>query len=79
MKPVGILSCSSKIVINTKDYYKAKDICYLNFPDSIIAPFTGSDEISPLQYFGRMFLAGAVIEVAADETWDLESRRPERN
>ena len=30
-----------------------------------------------MTYFGRLFLAGAVIEVAADEIWDLESRQPE--
>ena len=78
------------IVVHTNDYYKAKDICYFYFSDSIIAPFTGSEEISPsrysenpveyfinpLQYFGRMFLAGAMIEVTADEIWDLESRQP---
>lgn len=90
LRGVNIKPFDIDIVINTKDYYKAKDICYLNFPDSIIAPFTGSDEISPskyfdnpcnyfinpLKYFGRMFLAGAVIEVAADEIWDMESRQP---
>jgi len=79
------------IVVHTRDYHKAKEVCYLNYPDSIISPFTGSDDISqlkyndnpmgyfinPLKYFGRMFLAGAMIEVAADEIWDSESRKPE--
>ncbi|NLA86152.1 MAG: hypothetical protein GX847_02485 [Clostridiales bacterium] len=65
------------IVVHTRDYYKAKDICYLNFSDSVIAPFTGCEDINPSKYFGRMFLAGAMIEVTADEIWDLESRRPE--
>lgn len=80
------------IVVNTKDYYKAKNICYLNFPDSVIAPLTGSQDIcpskyldnplnyfiNPMNYFGRLFIAGALIEVAADEIWDLESRQGER-
>jgi len=79
------------IVVHTRDYYKAKDICYHNFSDSIISPFTGIEDvnpskynnnpmgyfINPLKYFGRMFLAGAMIEVAADEIWDLESRQSE--
>jgi hypothetical protein len=77
------------IVIHTKDYDKAKEICYLNFPDSIIAPFTGCPDISPskffdnpigyfinpLTYFGRMFLNGAMVEITADKVWDLESRQ----
>lgn len=92
LRGINIKPFDIDIVINTRDYCEAKDICYLNFPDSVVAPFTGSDDISPskyfdnpcnyfinpLKYFGRMFLAGAVIEVAADEMWNLESRRPER-
>ena len=91
VRGVDIKPFDIDIVVHTRDYYKAKDICYLNFPDSIISPFTGSDDISPskyndnpmgyfinpLKYFGRMFLAGAMIEVAADEIWDLESRQSE--
>jgi len=91
VRGVDIKPFDIDIVVHTRDYYKAKDICFLNFSDSIISPFTGSDDISPskyfdnpmgyfinpLKYFGRMFLAGAMIEVAADEIWDLESRRPE--
>ena len=38
------------IVVHTRDYYKAKDICYHNFLDSVIAPFTGCQEISPSKY-----------------------------
>ena len=33
--------------------------------------------INPLKYFGRMFLAGALVEVTADEIWNSESRRHE--
>ena len=69
------------IVVLTRDYFKAKDICYLNFHDSVIAPFMGNQDpnyfVSPLKYFGRLFIEGALIEVAADEIWDLESRRLE--
>jgi len=91
LRGVDVKPFDIDIVVHTRDYYKAKDICYLNFPDSVIAPFTGSEDISPskyfdnplqyfinpLTYFGRLFLAGAMIEVAADEIWDLESRQPE--
>ncbi|NLL38250.1 MAG: hypothetical protein GX254_01500 [Clostridiales bacterium] len=90
LRGVGVKPFDIDIVVHTRDYYRAKDICHQSFPDSIIAPFTGCEDISPsiyfdnpmeyfinpLKYFGRMFLAGAVIEVAADETWDLESRQP---
>jgi hypothetical protein len=33
--------------------------------------------VSPLKYFGRLFLAEAMIEVASDEIWDFESRQTE--
>lgn len=92
LRGVDIKPFDIDIVVHTRDYYKAKDICYLNFTDSVIMPFTGSEEISPskffinpsgyfinpLTYFGRLFLAGAAVEVAADEIWDLESRQSER-
>lgn len=84
LRGVNVKPFDIDIVVHTRDYYKAKDICYLHFSDSVIAPFTGSEDISPskyfenpLKYFGRMFLTGAMIEVTADEIWDLESRQPE--
>jgi len=33
--------------------------------------------VAALRYFGRMFLAGAMVEIAADDIWNWESRRPE--
>lgn len=91
LRGIDIKPFDIDIVVHTRDYYKAKDICYLNFPDSIISPFTGSEDISPskyfdnpmgyfinpLKYFGRMFLAGALVEIAADEMWNLETRELE--
>jgi len=71
------------IVIHTRDYWRVKDICYASFPDSVIAPFTsyaGEEPLEyfvcPLKYFGRLFLAGAMIDVAGDETWNMENRKP---
>jgi hypothetical protein len=89
LRSVDVKPSDIDIVIHTKDYDKAKEICYLNFPDSIIAPFTACPDISPskffdnplgyfinpLTYFGRMFLAGAMIEVTADKVWDAENRQ----
>lgn len=64
------------LVVHTRDYSKAKDICYANFSDSIVAPFTNNHELF-LRYFGRLFLAGAMVEVVADERWNLEIRQQE--
>jgi hypothetical protein len=33
------------LVVHTRDYSKAKNICYANFSDSIIAPFTDNHEL----------------------------------
>jgi hypothetical protein len=82
LRGINVTPSDIDIVILTRDYCKAKDACYLNFPDSVIAPFMGNQDpkyfVSPLKYFGRLFLAEAMIEVAADEIWDLESRHAER-
>lgn len=64
------------IVVHTRDFNKAKDICFFNFPDSVIAPFSDIQRTCPLQCFGRLFLAGALVDIAADENWNLESRQP---
>ena len=81
LRGINVKPSDIDIVIHTRDYYKAKDVCYRNFPDSIIAPFMGNQDpayfVAALRYFGRMFLAGAMVEIAADEIWDLESRHPE--
>jgi hypothetical protein len=89
LRGVDVKPSDIDIVVHTKDYANAKEICYFDFPDSIIAPFTGCPDISPqkffdnpngyfinpLTYFGRMFLNGAMIEVTADKAWDAESRQ----
>jgi hypothetical protein len=67
------------IVVKTEDYYKAKDICYASFPESVIAPFTEHKNICPLKYFGRLFLAGAMVDVAADEHWNMGNRKYEKS
>jgi hypothetical protein len=81
LRGINVTPSDIDIVILTRDYDKAKDVCYLNYPDSVIAPFMGNQDpkyfVSPLKYFGRLFLAGAMIEVAADEIWDFESRQTE--
>ena len=64
------------IVIHTKDFQKARDICYSDFAESVIAPFVDAKGMFAMRCFGRMFLAGILIEIAADETWNSESRQP---
>lgn len=64
------------IVIHTRDYQKAKEICYSYFSNSVIAPLTDNKGIFALQYMGRLFLAGGLIEIAADKNWNLENRQP---
>jgi len=76
IRGVDIKPFDIDIVVHTRDFYRAKEICYDSFPDSVIIwPFAENEAINPLRYFGRLFLAGALIEVAADETWNLESRQ----
>ena len=64
------------IVVHTRDFNKVKEICYSNFPDSVVLQFLDNQKLCPLRCFGRLFLAGALVDIAADETWNLENRQP---
>jgi len=84
LRGVDIKPFDIDIVVHTKDFFKAKDICYINFPDAVVAPFVKKQDghplypysfQSPMTYFGRLFLEGAMIDVAGDAIWDMESRR----
>jgi hypothetical protein len=74
VRGVDVKPFDMDIVIHTKDYYKAKDICYSNFSDSIVFPFTDNQGRFAMRFFGRMFLTGALVEIAAHEKWNIESR-----
>ena len=77
VRGVSVTPGDLDIVIHTRDYWKVKDLCYLNFPDSVIEPFQDKKGI-PLQCFGRLFMAGTYIDVAADDQWNLGSRKYEK-
>ncbi len=64
------------IVVHTKDFQKAKNICYTSFTNTIISPFVDNTVPLPLRYFGRLFLGGALVEIASDESWNMENRHP---
>lgn len=64
------------IVVHTKDYGKVRNIFYSYFSDSIISPFSDNKGLFPLQYIARLFLDGALFEIAADEKWNLGNRQP---
>lgn len=65
------------IVINTRDYEKVKNIFYAHFSDAILSPFTDNKGLLPLQYISRLFIDGALFEIAADEKWNFGNRQPE--
>ena len=65
------------IVVHTRDYRKAKEICYSIFSDSVTFPFQENQKRCPLRSYGQLFLAGAWIEIAADKSWNLENRQSE--
>jgi hypothetical protein len=66
------------IIVHTRDFLKAKDVCNSAFPEAIIAPFDTQGTLY-LQCFGRMFLAGAMVEIVADERWNPEYRQSEKS
>jgi len=75
IRGVDVKPSDIDIVVHTRDFLKAKDICYSTFAEVIIAPFE-TQGIFMLQNFGRMFLAGALVEIVADERWNLAYRQP---
>lgn len=74
LRGINVSPFDIDLVVFTGDFARVKATCYQNFPDSIIAPFTEHGYINPLKYFGRMFLAGAMVEIASDRIWDMDSR-----
>ena len=76
VRGVNVKPHDMDIVIHTRDYWKAKDICYLNFYDTVILPFAHNQGRFAMPYFGRMFLAGALVEIAGNEKWNFENRQP---
>jgi hypothetical protein len=40
VRGVNIKPGDIDIVVHTRDYHKAKDICFSNFPESILSPYT---------------------------------------
>jgi hypothetical protein len=76
VRGINVKPFDMDIVVHIRDFNKAKDICYFNFADSIILPFSDNQKLCPLRCFGRMFLTGALVEIAADENWNLENRQP---
>jgi len=78
IRGVNVQPFDIDIIVHTKDFLKVKDICNSAFPEAIIAPFDTQGTLY-LQYFGRMFLAGAMIEIVADERWNPEYRQCEKS
>ena len=78
IRGVNVQPFDIDIIAHTKDFLKAKDICNSAFAEAIIAPFDTHGTLH-LQCFGRMFLAGAMIEIVADERWNPEYRKCEKS
>lgn len=76
VRGVDVIPGDIDIVIHTRDYDKVKNICYSHYSDSIMSPFTDNRGLFPLRFIGRLFLAGALFEIAADEEWNMENRKP---
>jgi hypothetical protein len=56
------------IIVHTKDFFKVKSI----FADYVVEPFVDNKGTWLVQYFGRLCLDGAIIDIAADEKMNLE-------
>ena len=74
VRGINVKPSDIDIVVHTRDFQKAKDLCYSDFTNAIIAPFDVQGRFM-LQCFGRIFLDGALVEIAADERWNLENRQ----
>jgi len=76
LRGVAVQPFDIDIVVHTRDYQKAREVCFGEFADAVVQPFTDTPGLFALRCFGRLFLAGAMVEVAADEAWNRESREP---
>ena len=78
IRGVNVQPFDVDIVVHTRDFLKAKDICISSFADEVIAPFDTQGTLY-LQCFGRMFLVGAMVEIVADERWNADYRQSEKS
>lgn len=51
------------IIVHTRDFFAVKSL----FPDRVVEPFVDNHGTWLMRYFGRLCLAGAMVDVAADE------------
>jgi len=75
IRGVAVKPGDMDIVVHTRDFAKVKEICYTCVSDSVIFPFLDNQKLCPLRCYGRLFLSGAWIEIAADENWNIENRQ----
>jgi hypothetical protein len=55
------------IIVHTNDFYRVKNI----FPDALVEPFVDNTGTWIVRYFGRLCLAGVMIDIAADDKMNL--------
>jgi len=62
------------IIIHTRDFFRVKNL----FPDSVVEPFVDNKGTWLVRYFGRLCLAGALFDIAADEGMNLGNHQYDR-
>jgi len=62
------------VIVHTKEFYRVKDI----FADAVIEPFVDNQNTWLVRYFGRLCLAGTIIDIVADNKMDAENHPYEK-
>ncbi len=61
------------IIVHTKDFFRVKNI----MSDYVVEPFVDNNGTWVVRYFGRLCLAGAIIDIAADIKMNAENHQYE--
>lgn len=61
------------IIVHTRDFYKVKDV----LSDDVIEPFVDNKGSWVVQYFGRLSINGACVDIASDEKMNLDLTTPQ--
>ena len=74
VRGISVIPNDIDIIVHTKDFYKVKKL----FPDNIVEPFVDNKDTWLVQYFGRLCIDGAIVDIVADDKMNSENHHYEK-
>jgi len=69
VRGINIVPNDIDVIVHTRDFYRVKEV----FTDEVVEPFVDNKDTWLVRYFGRLCVAGTIVDVVADEKMDNEN------